>query len=141
MFTSVGKIIVHVNDMICLWVDTISLTKSFHMIIPKYVRYAVNMFNHNNSLVASPFLWRELHLIYLTNRNHSPHLWNNFICMYLMKVISMLALLRHKILSFFNFFLQKQWWLHSWQPCGIIRMVVQIGIVLHQLFMCYHVLL
>ena len=85
-----------------------SLTKSFHMIIPKYVRYAVNMFNHNNSLVASPFLWRELHLIYLTNRNHSPHLRNNFICMYLMKVISMLALLRHKILSFFNFFLQKQ---------------------------------
>ena len=56
MFTSLKKIIVQVNNMACLWVDTIYLTANAHMVMQKYVRYLENKFAHNNSLVVSPFI-------------------------------------------------------------------------------------
>ena len=39
-----GKIIVKVNDMTCLWDDTINLNANAHVIIQKYFRYLVNKF-------------------------------------------------------------------------------------------------
>ena len=59
------KIIVRVNGMTCLWVNTIILTENTHVIMQKYLRYSVNNFTHNTSLVVSQFLWRELRLINL----------------------------------------------------------------------------
>ena len=141
MFTSLGKIIVQVNGITCLWVDKISFTANAHVIIEKYLRYLLNKFTQNNSLALIPFMWREFSLINLTNWNHPPYLLHNFILTYLMRVIRMLALLRHILVLLFNFFLQKGWYLHSWQPRGITRMVAQSSIVVHLLFIYYHVLL
>ena len=52
-----GKIIVQVNYMKCLWVDTISLTGNSHVIMQKYVRYSVNKFTHDTYLGVGPFLY------------------------------------------------------------------------------------
>ena len=67
IFTYWEKIIVQVNSMTCLRVDTISLTAYAHVIMQKYDRYLLNTFTNNTSLVVSTFLWRELRLITLTN--------------------------------------------------------------------------
>ena len=55
-----GKTGVQVNDMPCLWVDTISLTGKEHVIMDKYIRSLVNKLTHNTSLVVSPFIKRDL---------------------------------------------------------------------------------
>ena len=77
------------------------------------------------------------HFIFL---NNPPYLCHNFILVYLIKVIRMLALLRHILVFFFNLFLQKKGHLHSWQPCGITQMVAQSSIVVHQVFTYDHLL-
>ena len=70
----------------------------------------------------------------LTNCNRPPYLWHSFSLIYLMKVISILALLWHILVFFFNLFLRKKWQLHSWQPCGITRMVARISIFVKEVF-------
>ena len=57
-----GDIIVQVNDMACLWVDTISLTENVYVIMYKDIKYLVNKFTHNISLVLSTCLWRKWRL-------------------------------------------------------------------------------
>ena len=59
MFISLGKIILQVNSITCLWVDTIILTENSHVIMQKDVSYLVKNFAHNNYLVVSPFLLRD----------------------------------------------------------------------------------
>ena len=81
----------------------ISLTANVHMIIHKDVRYLVTKFTHNTYLVVSPFLWREFCLRTLTKWNHPINPWHNFILVYLMKLVSMIALMQHIFLLFFNF--------------------------------------
>ena len=93
--------------MKCLWCDTVSLTENTHVIMQKYVRYLLNKFTHNNYLVVSTFLWKELRLSNLTSSKHPAHLWNNLILIYLRKVIRILALLWHILILSLNFFLQK----------------------------------
>ena len=66
------KIFVQVKDMKCLWFDKVSLTENAHVITEKYVRYLLNNFTHNTSMVVSPFLWRYLCLSTLKNWNHPP---------------------------------------------------------------------
>ena len=112
-----------------------------HVIIQKDVRYLVNKFTHNTSLVVSPFLWTELLLITSIFFNNTPYLWHNFIIIYLIKVIRILALLRQIFLFFLKFFLKIKWCIHTWQPCEITCMVAQSSIVVHQLFIYYNVLL
>ena len=141
MFTSLEKTNLQVNTIICLWINTISLTWNEHVVTQKDVRYLVKKFNNNNSQILSPFLWRELRLSTLKNLNHPPYLWQNLIIIYLMKGIRMLALLRHIFVLSFNLFLQNKWYSHSWQPCGITRMVAKSSIVVHPIFIYYHVLL
>ena len=141
MFTSSEKIIVQVNYMTCLVVDKISLTDNSHMIMHKDVSYLVNKFTHNTSMVVSLFLWRELRLITLTNLNHSPCLWHNFILIYMMKVMVMLSLPRHIFVFFFNFLRKNKWYLNSWQSYGITRIVAHSSIIVYQLFIYYRVLL
>ena len=136
-----GVVVFQVKNMTCLWVNTIILTENSHAIMQKDVRYLVNKFTHNTSLVVNMFLCRELRFSTLTNWNHPPYLWHNFIIIYLMKVIRMLALLRHIFVLFLNFFLQKKWYLHTWQPCGITQMVAQSSIIVHKLFIYYRVLI
>ena len=97
--------------MICLWVDTISLTSNAPVIMHKDVRCLVNKFTHNTSLVVIPYLWIELILISLKNRNHPPYLWQNLILFYLIKVIKMLALMTKQILPPYL----KTMWYHT---CG-----------------------
>ena len=46
-------------------------------------------------------------LEHFKNPNHPPYLWNNFILVYMRKVIRIIALLWHILVFFFNFFLQK----------------------------------
>ena len=106
MFTS-SKIIVQLNSICFCWVDTIRLTENEYMIIQKNVRYLMNKFTHIAYLVASPFLWRELHFSILTNWNHPPYLWYNLILIYLIKVIVILALMQHIFILLFDSFLQK----------------------------------
>ena len=124
-----------------LWFNKISLTANAYVIIHKYIRYLVNKFTPNNYLVVGTFLWRELHLSTFKNWNHPPYLWQNFIFIYLMKLIRMLAPLRHILVFIFNLLLQNKWYLHSWQSCGITLMVSQSSIFLYQLFIYYRVLL
>ena len=126
-----GKIIVQVKDTKYLWFDTISLTTNAHVIMQNYVRYLVNKFTHNTSLFVSPFLWRYLHLSTLTNWNHPPHQREHFIIIYLMKVIRIRALLQQIFGFVLKRFLQNKWYMYSWQPCGIIRMVRISSIVTH----------
>ena len=95
----------------------------------------------NNSLVLSPSIWRELRLNTLTNWKHPPYLWHNFNLIYLMKVVSMIALPWHIFVFFLNLFLQKGLQIHSWKPCGITCMVAKSIIVVHQLFISYNVFL
>ena len=38
-------------------------------------------------------------------------------------------------------FYYKKWYLHYWQPCGITWMVAQSIIIVHLIFMYYHILL
>ena len=83
-FYILGKIIVQVNNMTCLWVDTLILTVDKGMIIQKYVRYLVSNFTNNNYLGISTFLWKEFYLSNLTNWNHPPYLWRHLIIIYLM---------------------------------------------------------
>ena len=109
VFTFLGVVVLQVKNMTCLWGDTIILTENSHAIMQKDVRYSVKKFTHNTSLVVSTFLCREFRFSTLTNWNHPPYLWQNFIIIYPMKVIRMLALLRHIFVLFFNFFLQKKW--------------------------------
>ena len=101
--------ILKVKGMTCLWVDSISLTENAHMIMHKYVRYLVNKFTHNTYLVVSTFIWRGMRLYNLTNWNHPTYLWHDFVIIYLMKMIRVLALLWHILILFFNLFLQKKW--------------------------------
>ena len=100
------KIISQVNNITCLWVDTLVMTANAHVILHKDARHLVKIFTHNIYLVVSPFLFRELRLRNLINWNHPPYLCHNLIFIYLMKVIRILALLRHIFLFFFNIFLQ-----------------------------------
>ena len=103
-----GKIIVQVKYITCLWFNTIILTVNPHVIIHKYVRHLLNKFTHNTYLSVSPFLWRGLVLSTLTNWNHPPYIWHNSVLVYLTKFIHMLALLRHIFVFFFNFLLQNK---------------------------------
>ena len=127
--------------MICLWVETISLTENAHMITHKEPRYLLNKLTYNNYLVVSQFIWREFRLSTLTNWNHPPYLWHNFILVYTIKLIRMLALLWHIFVLFFNLFLQMKLLLHYWQLYVITRMVAQSSILVHHLFIYCHVLL
>ena len=88
-----------IDDMTCLWVIKISLTANVHMILHKYV----NKFTPNTYLVVSLFQSRDLRLITLTNWNYPTYLWQNFILIYLMKVIRMLSLLQQIFVLFFSF--------------------------------------
>ena len=106
MFTSLEKSIFQVKKNDIFWVDTMSLTKNTHLVIQKYVRYWVNNSTNNNYLVVSPFIWITLSLSNLLNLNHQPHLWHNFILIYMEKVITMLALLQHIFVLLFYSFLQ-----------------------------------
>ena len=99
MSTSLGRIIVQVNGMKCLWADTISLTVNVKSVMQKYFRYLVKEFTHNPFLVVIPFIWRSLRLITLINWNHQPHLWQNFILIYMVKVLRILELMQHIFVS------------------------------------------
>ena len=127
------------HDM--FWVNTVILTENTHAIMQKDVRYLVRKFNHNTSLVVSPFILGKFRLSTWTNWNHPLYLWHNFILAYLLKVVRMLALLRQISPFFFNYFLQNKWYLYSWQPCGITQTVAQRSVIVHKLFMYYRFLL
>ena len=129
MFTSYENIIAQGNTLTCLWVDTISLTSNLHVILQKYVRYLVNKYTHDISLVLGSFLLRKLRFITLTNWNNPPYLWHNFILSYPMKVIRMLAQMQQIFVFFYNFFLQNKWYLQYRQPCGNTKIVLQSSIV------------
>ena len=99
MFISLGEITVQVKIMTYLWVETTRLTANAHVIIQKYVRYLLNKFIHNNSLVVSPFIWSELRLSTFKNWNHPTYPRHNLFVIHLMKVIWIIAQLRY-ILTF-----------------------------------------
>ena len=103
---TLGQIIVQVNNLTCLWVDTISVTENEHVNLQKYVNYLVSKFTQNTYLVVIQFSWRALHLWTVTNWIHTPYLWHYFIIIYIMKVIRILALLQHIFVVFLNYGLQ-----------------------------------
>ena len=55
----------------------------------------------------SLFLWRAFILSTLTNWNHQPYIWHNFILVYQIKVIKILVLLQEIFMLFFASFFPK----------------------------------
>ena len=95
------------HDMFVSWQNEFDWNT--HLIMQKYVRYLVKKSTHNNSLVFSSFLWRDFLLSTLTYWNHQPDLCHNLVLVYLIKLIRILALMQHILVSFINFFLQNKW--------------------------------
>ena len=89
----IGKIILQVNSMTCLCVNTIITTGYSHVITQKNVWQWVKKFNIIIYIFVSPCIWRGLRSSTLINWNHKPYLWHNLILIYQMKVINIIALL------------------------------------------------
>ena len=134
MFTSLRKINFQLNGMTCLWLDKISLTANAQVSTRKYLVYLVKIFTHNNSLV--------LNYIYIEGVALDQFkFFKPSTLVYLVKVIRMKSLLQHIFILSFNTFSQKVSYIHSWQPCGSTKMVAQEIIVVHLIFIYYHVFL
>ena len=73
-----------------------------YIMIQSDVRFLVNKFTFNTSLVVSQFLYSLLHLSILTSLNHQPYIWHNLIIICQIKLTIILALLKYIFVFFFT---------------------------------------